>query len=139
MSQGNVEEIRAAFEAMAEAWAGPAERRTDLAERYFDPDIEWHEDPKWPGSSVHRGREATIAGMGEALDILGMNSFSVEDVIAAGDAAVVFVTARGQSAKAQIPNEFKWALVARVRDGRLLFVRVYLDESEALEAAGVAK
>ena len=42
--------IRAAYAVFSE--------RADLDLGLFHPDVEWHNDPRWPGAGVHRGVEA---------------------------------------------------------------------------------
>jgi hypothetical protein len=35
------------------------------ADRYWHPDVEYHDDPRRPGGGVHRGREAVVARLAE--------------------------------------------------------------------------
>ena len=39
--------IRAAYAVFSE--------RADLDLGLFHPDVEWHNDPQWPGAGIHRG------------------------------------------------------------------------------------
>src|SRR5205085_427451 len=77
MSQQNVEIVRQMFELTLDA----------AAERYWDADIEYHEDPRWPGASTYRGREAVLRcwkGYTEALGEEDMISVGVDRVLDAG-------------------------------------------------------
>lgn len=43
----------------------------------------------------------------------------------------------GRSPTGEVPTEYRWAVVVRVREGMLAFVRAYLSRDEALESAGL--
>jgi hypothetical protein len=51
MSEENVEVVRCAFE------AGGLE---ETAGTYWHPEVEYVEDPRWPGASTYRGRGAEV-------------------------------------------------------------------------------
>ena len=46
--------VRGTFEAMSEARGTPLAERDALMERWFDREVEYVEDEKWPGSSAYR-------------------------------------------------------------------------------------
>src|SRR4029450_11842673 len=54
MSREAVEVVRNAFE-------GGSERGLqETAETYWHPEIEYEEDPRWPGASRYKGRDAVL-------------------------------------------------------------------------------
>lgn len=130
MAQEDVELIRNAFGA-----AGGGLQ--DAAETYWDPDVEYVEDPRWPGASRYRGRDAVLAcfrSYTEALGPIEEAVVTVEQVIDAGDRLVPLIRFSGRSPSG-VPHEHLWAYVVKTRDGRITYFRAYYEPEEALEAA----
>ena len=117
--------------------SSPTEVRREAAERWWDPEIEYVEDPRWPGSSTYRGLDEVIAAWNAYLEILGSTELSVERIVDAGDDVVPLVRVSGVSKGADVPFDHLWAYVCRLRDGKLAYQRAYWDPDEALAAAGV--
>jgi ketosteroid isomerase-like protein len=115
----------------------PSEIRQDLAERWWHPEIEYREDPRWPGASTYRGREEVVAAWNGYLEIFGEVNMQPEEVIDAGDELVALVRVSGVSKGADVPVDHTWGYVCRIRDGQLAYQRAYWDPDEALAAAGV--
>ena len=61
------------------------------------PDIEYREDPRWPGSGVYRGLRAVRARFEEYRDIFGDVEMALGDVLDAGDSVVLVFNTRGES------------------------------------------
>jgi ketosteroid isomerase-like protein len=62
----------------------------------------------------------------------------VEEVLDAGDAGVVVLVrlkARGRGS--DVPVDQPWAMVIRLRDGRLISTHTFLDRDAALKAVGL--
>jgi ketosteroid isomerase-like protein len=132
MSQESVELVRKAFE------GGLAE----TAETYWHPQIEYIEDPRFPGASSYRGREAVLRCWQGYLDVLGDEgdiTVTVERVFDAGERQVPFVRFRGHAPASGIPFEHLWAYVVELREERIAYFRAYYEPREALEAAGLAE
>jgi len=117
--------------------SSPTEVRREAAERWWDPEIQYVEDPRWPGSSSYRGLDQVIAAWNAYLEILGSTELSVERIVDAGDDVVALVRVSGVSKGADVPFDHLWAYVCRLRDGKLAYQRAYWDPDEALAAAGV--
>ena len=132
MSQENVEVVRQGFELGLDA----------AAERYWDANIEYHEDPRWPGASSYRGREAVVRCFRDYFETLGAEdagSVSVERVLDAGERGVVaFVRFSGQ-APSGLPHEHTWGYVVRVAGERIVYFRAYYEPTEALKALGLSE
>jgi ketosteroid isomerase-like protein len=131
MSQESVELVRKAFE------GGLAE----TAETYWHPQIEYVEDPRFPGASSYKGREAVLRCWQGYLDVLGDEgdiTVTVERVFDAGERQVPFVRFRGHAPASGIPFAHLWAYVVEVREERIAYFRAYYEPRQALEAAGLA-
>ena len=80
MSQENITVARRLWRDIAEG--GRTQRaETGMADPAWDPDLEYVEDPKWPGSGVYRGIEAIQARFAEYLEIFGATEVSVSEIL----------------------------------------------------------
>ena len=132
MSEENVELVRRAFQVGDLA---------ETAETYWHPEIEYIEDPRFPGASSHQGRDAVVHCWRSYLDVLGDEddiAITVEDVFDAGDRQVPLVRFRGHARTSGVPFEHLWGYVVEVREERIAYLRAYYEPGEALEAAGLA-
>lgn len=135
MSQENVDLVRRAFGAGLPSLE-------DTAQTCWHPDVEYVEDPRWPGASRYRGRDAVLRCFQSYMEVLGpaeggeVGEVSLERVVDAGERLVPFVRFRGRS-PAGVPHEHLWAYVVEVRDGRIVYFRAFYEPEEALEAVGL--
>jgi len=129
--------VRSAFEAIsAAAGASPADRKR-LTERWFHPEVEYTEDPSWPGSTSYRGLDVvreTFEGYGELLSA----KLTVNEVREGPNGVFALVRYEGASTGAEIPFDQLWGYHCRVRDGKLAYFRAYFDVDEARRDAGVS-
>jgi uncharacterized protein len=130
MSQENVELVRRGYEAFAR---GDLETAMEL----FHPDIEWH-DPDRPGGGTYRGREGVLRNLEEWLE--GWEEFRLEpeEFLEAGDQVVVLVRQSGRGKGSGVEIEAPLAQAFRVREGKVVWARIYASREEALEAAGLS-
>jgi len=103
----------------------------------WDPDVEYVEDPKWPGAASFRGYEAVGARFREYVEDLGGDAELVlEDVRDTLEGLVSLVRTRGTSPNG-LPFDHLWGYRFRMRAGKVVWFRAYLDPAEALgEAEG---
>jgi ketosteroid isomerase-like protein len=146
----DVEVVRAAFS----GWDRPSgldvesltedERRATVAQlidRAFDagfhPEVEYREDPDFPGAGSYRGLEEVKACFKEYAEVLRFDDSQVEAVVDGGEqvAAIVHIAAR--PAGSSEPVVHRWAYVCRVRESKIAFFQAYLDPRKAFEAAGI--
>jgi uncharacterized protein len=132
MSQENVEVVKRAYQ----AWD-----RRDMA-AVLDachPDIEWWEREDVPDPTVHRGLDAVGARFAELDDVWIGLRLNPREFIDAGDFVVVMfcLTGRGRASGAAIEENEVQAF--RLRNGKIIELREYRDEAEALKAVGLAK
>ena len=133
MSQENLEVVRRVTDVMdAEGF----EAALPVFLKAAHPDVEWLEDPAWPGSATYRGVEQIRQVI---LDRMGTLDFDqqTEDLIDVDDKVVVLVrwVGRGKASGAQ--GEISMAMVWTVREQAITRIEFFLDRSEALEAVGL--
>ena len=110
-----------------------------MAEDFFDAEVEYHDDPLWPGGGVHSGRHATVARFKEVVEVLGIGEVVVERVVDAGDEVAWIIWASGRSLGSDVPNDHRWGYVGRIAGGKLVYFRAYYNAEEALKAVGLTK
>jgi ketosteroid isomerase-like protein len=115
----------------------PLEVRDDFVERWWHPEIEYVEDPRWPGSGTYRGLDAVKGAFAGYLEVFGSAELSLERLVDAEDQLVALVRFTGVSSGAEVPTEHVWGYVCRAQDGKLIYLRAYWNPQEALDAAGV--
>jgi ketosteroid isomerase-like protein len=135
MTQENVEVVRRVTGVMdAEGFEAAVPVFLEAAH----PDVEWQEDPAWPGSASYRGIEQVRAVI---LDRMGTLEFDqeTEDLIGVDDKVVVLVrwVGRGKASGAQ--GELSMAMIWTLRDEAITRVEFFLDRARALEAAGLPR
>lgn len=100
--------------------------------RNWDSDVEYVEDPRWPGAGAFRGHEAVTQRFREYGELLGRDvELRLEDVRRGPSGLVSLVRIRGMSAS-DLPYDHLWAYRFRMRDGKIVWFRAYLDPDEAL-------
>jgi ketosteroid isomerase-like protein len=130
MSRENVEIVRRGFEAFARG--GPEA----LAE-FWDPEVEVGVPPDLPQAGTYRGREGVLAWMSDWSEAWDQIEYTPEEIVGSGDTVVVTVLydGVGKGSGLRIDGRF-WYLI-RLRDGKIIYLHLYGDRSEALEAAGL--
>jgi uncharacterized protein len=107
--------------------------------RYVDPEVEFHEDARFPEAGVYRGTDAFRTYVERFQEAFEEFHFEVEDWIDAGEGRVVGLTRAGGPGKdsgADVRQRSAW--IFTVRDGRVVRMDAYLDRDEGLTAAGLA-
>jgi ketosteroid isomerase-like protein len=129
MSQENVSVVRAAYVALA----------NDGVERFSDY---WAEDIEWQTMrTCWYGKRAGRAYLRELLDLFDEFTTEVVELVDAGGGQVVAYLRYGGRSKRTgmlVPPEY-FAVVLRVRDGKIATAREYTRRDEALEAAGLSE
>ena len=132
MSQENVEIVRRGYEAWNEGGS-------ELAKEFWAEDIEFHDPPNLPDSTVVRGRDAVAAHLTDQAKVVGDLKLTPVDVRTQGDAVGLRLelTIRGAESGVDVPGEM--AQVVEVADGRIQRIRVFMTWAEAREAAGLSE
>ena len=135
MSRENVETVRRVTAVMdAEGF----EAALPVFLKAAHPDLEWREDPAWPGSATYRGVEQVRHVILDRMDTLDFDQ-QTEDLIGVDDKVVALVrwVGRGKASGAQ--GEISMAMVWTVREQAITSLEFYLDRAQALEAVGLRK
>lgn len=129
---GPAEVVRSVFA----AWG----REGDLDAAFdpgFHPQVEYREDPDWPGAATYRGLERVKGCFTDYAEVMQFDDSTVETVVDAGDEVVAVLRASVRPAAASEPVVHRWGYLCRVRDGRVAFFQAYRDPSNAFAAAGI--
>jgi ketosteroid isomerase-like protein len=131
MTQEDVEIVRRSWEALNR---GDLDAFIDC----FDPDIEWHDLPNYPGAGSHWGRRAFRRHVEGFVDAWGKVSVEIEEIVQSGDCVVARIryigTGKESGASVETPPS---GAIYEVREGRILRVRQFAEHQQALEAAGL--
>jgi uncharacterized protein len=132
MSEENVEIVRQAFAAFSRE--GP-----EALASFWDPEIEVGVPPELAQAGTYRGRDAVLEWISEWSDAWDRIEYTAEEILENGDSVVVtvFYDGVGRGSGLRIDGRF-WYLF-RLRDGKIFYLRLFGDEAEALEAAGLSE
>jgi len=140
MSEGNVEVLRPYFGRRIDALD---EEALDRVMQVFHPEVEFHEDPKFPEAGVYRGHDAIRAYARQFSSEFDAFSWEGEDIRDAGnDQVLVFlrVRGRGKGSGADVDIRAGWLFtLTRAAEAKVVRVDAYLDRRDALEAAGLSE
>jgi ketosteroid isomerase-like protein len=128
MSQENVEVVRRMLTSRQDYEAAFAETRTDL---------EWVVAKEHPNSRTLHGHEEIRRYFDEWDEMLEDIQFDVDDYREAPNAVVAMGTVRGRGKAAGTPVVVPLMLVCVLEGDKVARVEEFLDQSEALEAAGL--
>ena len=126
--------VRRAFEG-----AG-ARGLVETAEIFWHPQVEYVEDPRWPGASTYQGRDAVLRCFLDYMEALGREddlAITVERVFDGGDRQVPFVRVQSRASTSGVPHEHLWGYVVKVSGQQIVYFRAYYEPQEALEAVGL--
>ena len=133
MSQENVEIVRRVTDVMdAEGF----EAAMPVFLQAAHSDVEWREDPAWPGSANYRGVEQVRLVILDRMDTLDFDQ-QTEDLISVDDKVVALVRWRGRGKASGAQGEISMAMVWTVREQAITSLEFYLDRARALEAVGL--
>ena len=132
MSEENVEVIRKLYELFA---------RRDVARafpEYADPNLELRVPPLYPDTpQVFRGREGVERWIAMIDEVWAEWRFEPERYLDAGPTVVVLARLIAEGGASGIHLEREVAHLWEVSRGRATSIRVYLNQADALEAAGL--
>ena len=108
-----------------------------VAELCFADNIEWWNSPEWPGTRIYYGYDTVITFLrDEVAEIIELGDIEIEALDVYGDEVVIQMLARTRGAGSEVDiGKIPIFHVARIRDGRVARVRVYLTPGEAMAAA----
>ena len=104
-----------------------------------DLDIVSYTAPPFADAAEYQGHEGLLRWMGNWTEGFDQFEMEVEEYMDAGDHVVVRAFQRATGAISGAPVEARFWFVNTVRDGKIVRMGAYPDESEALEAAGLSR
>jgi ketosteroid isomerase-like protein len=133
MSEENVEVVRAALEAFA---AADVERFL----QFMDPEIDFEPHLALVEGNYGRGYDGVRRFMADAFP---RDEVSVRidhrDFRDLGDRVLASGTFYIQGGESGVDYEAPFAILARVREGRIVHLKDYVNRTDALEAAGLSE
>jgi ketosteroid isomerase-like protein len=130
MSQENVEIVRAYYS----AWNAGG---LDAARKFWSHDFEWQDAPEMPDAGSYKGVEAAAAHFEDLNEVLGTMKVEVDRLLPVGDEVFVSLRVHLDAPRGGLPIDGVIHETIRVEDGKIVRIRLFLDEHEALEAAGL--
>jgi ketosteroid isomerase-like protein len=117
-----------------------AQRRRDWQafRRLYDPNIEWEDvSGLWGDWGTRRGFEEVRDAWATWFEAFDQVDFEIEDLVEAGDKVVAFIRTSGRGRGSGLAIDQRIPSVWTVRGGRVVRVRGYRDDADALEAVGL--
>jgi ketosteroid isomerase-like protein len=133
MSQENANVVRAVVD---------AQRRRDWQafRRLYDPDIEWEDaSGLWGDWGSRRGFEEVRDAWLTWFEAFEQVDFEIEELVEAGNQVVAFIRASGRGRESGLVIDQRLPSVWTVRGGRVVRVRGYREDVDALHAAGLTR
>jgi ketosteroid isomerase-like protein len=131
MSQENVEIVRSQVERFRTTGEASPETAAE--------DISWHDPPDFPDAQIHVGMEGAIHALGVWASAWSEWQIELNEYIDAGERVLVRGTQRGRGKDTGVVVEQPLCLVYLLRGGKVVEVRAFFNEDQALEAAGLAE
>jgi ketosteroid isomerase-like protein len=107
----------------------------DTLRGFLASDIEWRTTPDVPFLGTYQGVDEFFGGMNDFAASFGAITTDVEEVIDAGEHAVVRHRMRGRGSDSGAEVDLVLWQVVSVRDGRITRMHDYLTGEDALTAA----
>jgi ketosteroid isomerase-like protein len=131
MTREDIEMVRGFYE----AWNNK-EIPTMLA-LLEDADFEFVEPPEFPGARSFVGRSAFAGALGRQLDTRGEFKMECDDVTEAPDGQLLAEVREVSLGERSIEHEETFFHVWKLRDGKLLQLKVFVKKANALAATGM--
>jgi ketosteroid isomerase-like protein len=130
MSQDNVEIVRRYYL----AWNAGG---IDAARAFWSDEIEWHDAPEMPDSGVYRGAESVVAHFRDLSGVLGEMEVDVDRLSPSGEEVLVLLHVHLDTQRGGLLLDGPIYETVRIEEGKISRIRLFLDEREALAAAGL--
>ena len=132
MSQENVEIVRRYYA----AWNTGG---LDAARKFWSDEFEWQDAPQMPDGGTFRGPEAAAAHFEDLNEVLGTMEVDVDRLVPAGDEVLVVLRVHLDAQRGGLLLDGPIYETVRIAGGKISRIRLFLDEREALEAAGLSE
>jgi uncharacterized protein len=130
MSQENAELVRRYYG----AWnAGGLE----AVRAFWSDDFEWDDAPALPDGGVYRGTDAAAAHLRDLGEVLGDMEVEIEGLAPAGDEVFVRLRVHLGAPRGGLLLDGPIFETVHIEQGKVSRIRLFVNEAEALEAAGL--
>ena len=109
----------------------------DAAREFWSDDLEWHDAPEMPDAASYKGAETAAAHFRDLSEVLGPMKVEVDRLLPVGDEVFVSLRVHLDAPRGGLPINGVIHETVRVEEGKIARIRLFLDEHEALEAAGL--
>ena len=130
MSRENVEIVRRMYDAFARG-----DYETSLS--YNDSEIEFSQPGDEPGGGTYHGHEGVIEAFAKWLGAWDDYGVEAEELIDFGDDVLARTRHHGRGKGSGVEVEMQIFQLLTLRNGKVVRMRMYYDEAEALEAVGL--
>jgi ketosteroid isomerase-like protein len=127
MSQENMEIVRRAIDAY---------NRGQEALDLFDPEIEWVTTGRFVEPDTYQGHEEVQRYLQALRDDFEELHVGPHELVDAGDHVIARVRFTGRGRLSSAPIDLKFTFVFSLRGGKIIRVRNYWEQTDALEAVG---
>jgi uncharacterized protein len=129
LSQENVEIVRSQVDRF--------KTTGELSPETSAEDIVWHDPPDFPDAQVHVGIDGVLRALGTWAEAWSEWRIDLNEYLDAGDRVLVRGAQRGRGKDTGAWVDQPLCLVYLLRDGKVVEVRAFFDNDQALEAAGL--
>jgi ketosteroid isomerase-like protein len=130
MSRENVEIVRRAVDAF---------NRREVPVELLDPEVEWIEDPRYPGAQTYRGPDGVERSIEKWREAWASQTMHVDGMADGGDKVAFWGVVEAGGTDSEITLSAPFGHVCEFRDGLIARVRMLGGRDEALEAAGLSE
>jgi ketosteroid isomerase-like protein len=110
----------------------------DVLGRFLDPDVEYVEDPAWPGAEIFRGRDAVRERFREYWETVAFQPPELRELIETPRGATFVYCVEGTGTESGTPFHQEIAWIADMHEGVMRRIEVHFDPAEALRQVGKA-
>jgi ketosteroid isomerase-like protein len=132
MSQENVDLVRRYYA----AWNAEG---LDGARAFWSDEFEWQDAPEMPDAGTYRGADAVAAHFRDLDEVLGTMEVHVDRLLPAGYEVLAFLHVHLDAQRGGLLLDGPIFETVRVEGGKISRIRLFLDEREAFEAAGLSE
>jgi ketosteroid isomerase-like protein len=132
MSEENVEVVRRYYA----AWNAGG---LDAARVFWSDDFQWEDAPGMPDSAVYQGPDAVAAHFQDLADVLGGMKVHLDELVPAGEEVFVRLRVKLDAPRGGLLLSGPIFETVSIEHGQLRRIRLFLDERDAIEAAGLSE
>ena len=111
--------------------------RREVPLEFLHPEVEWIEDPRYPGAQTYRGREGVERSINGWWETWAWQTMRVEGMVDADDLVIHWGTTEARGTDSEVTVSTSFGVAWEFRDGLIVRVHVLAGRDEALKAVGL--